>query len=148
MKLKLLSLSLLLAALVSSCGPNQSNGESYNSNDYIHFMDIYDFVKELNESSVYGITIEYGYIGTAPEYTHIKTLESTEIKDIKYYLDILNDPLVEDENDICGGSYRTITYWSTLDTLCEITFSNNFIFANDKSYRLANDPYRLPDIVE
>jgi len=143
MKKKICSFLLFGIALVG-CNTNPASDKL----NELLVSDLFSFSKALNEGNVFGVKVEYGYIGTAPENTIIKTLESSNTDDIKYNLSILQEPLVKSEEALCGGSYRTLTFESVLNELCVIRFDNYFIHLNGIQYRLKNTPYKLPDIIE
>lgn len=123
---------------------------------YYYFVDIFNWVSLLNETTLKAIEIEDGYIGVDPNDPNNAPMirYSEKIEDINYNLHFLkNEPLVKMHNyePVDGGWYRKVKYITFEGQEYILEISNGMVFWNDFSsyeyFRFDRTPTNFPDII-
>lgn len=123
---------------------------------YYYFVDIFNWVSLLNETTLKAIEIEDGYIGVDPNDPNNAPMirYSEKIEDINYNLHFLeNELLVKMHNyePVDGGWYRKVKYITFEGQEYILEISNGMVFWNDFSsyeyFRFDRTPTNFPDII-
>ena len=99
------------------------------------------WASSLSIDNVKKISIENGYIGTAPEHRLASIYSSDDVRDIELNLDFLKLSIVKlSKYEIYGGSYQTITYICDNKEEYSLVMMNGYVVFNDLiAYQMIND---------
>ncbi|MCQ2799338.1 MAG: hypothetical protein MJ228_01060 [Bacilli bacterium] len=115
--------------------------------------EVFPWIQDVTETTLKGISIEYGWVGANPE-IHVPKIKSSERQeDIMYNLTILkNTTLIKaDDEMVEGGWYRNVTYILSDGTHRSIMIENGYLVGRYSSafirLKFFGDNPNYPDII-